>query len=350
MRLICLSQCVKHTHPRGSRIFVSKDDLSREHLSLADRPGILECVILSTCIRFEIYAVVRGDADFPGLLADYLRNSRGITTDANDGSFSTMEGTEAVRHLFSVVCGLDSRIIGEKQIVGQVKHAYHTALEIGCTGPVLNKLFQKGLHLSKRVRTRTGIDKGVCSAASLAVRLLLKRHGGLSSKRVLILGAGQMGKLVGLQLASKGCTHICFASRSPEGARAIAEHCSADWVPFNRFFETLHGCDILVTATGAPHEIVGYGAIARAMEKREGRELCVIDLADPPDVDPRISSLEKVSLFTIRCIDDLASETRINRAAAAREAWSMIEEAVRDCDLLKVTNAHVMACMNRASH
>ena len=341
-RLVCLSQCVKDALPSHNRIFVAKDDLPRELLCLLERPGVLECAVLSTCIRFEIYALVRDDAAPLRPFADHLRELHGVAAIDFGGPFSVMEGAGAVRHLYSVVCGLASRIIGEKQIVGQVKEAYRSALELGCTGPVLNRLFQKGLALSKRVRTRTGIDKGACSAVSLAVRLLLKRYGDLGPKRVLILGAGQMGKLAVLHLASKGCRHICFASRSLESARVAAGQCAADSIEFSRFFEALCECDILVTATGAPHEIISLGDVERAMAERGEKELCVVDLADPPDVDPRVSSLDNVILFTIRCIDGLASQAKVNRAAAAREARSMIEEAVGNLQ------PHVTTCAGEA--
>lgn len=349
-RFACVSQCFKDALPPRDRIFVAKDDLPQELLSLLGRPGVLECAVLSTCIRFEIYALLKNDAGLPGPLADHLRESHGIAALHSDASFSVTKDADAVRHLYSVVCGLDSKIVGEKQIVGQVKDAYRAALDLGCTGPTLNRIFQRGLALSKRVRTRTGIDRGVCSAVSLAVRMLLTRYGELASRRVLVLGAGQMGKLAGLHLAAKGCRRICFASRSIENARVVAGQCAADSVEFGRFFETLRECDILVTATGAPHEIVGFDDVGRIMAERGGRELCIVDLADPPDVDPRVSSLENVVLFTIRCLNDLTSRTRINRTAAAREARSMIEEAVGDPRALVAASAAGASPGTRAHH
>jgi len=147
-----------------------------------------------------------------------------------------------------------------------------------------------------------------------------------------------------VHLASKGCARFRISSRSAESSRAVAEQCAADWVPFTRFTEALQGCDILVTATGAPHEVVHYDDIARAMAARGGRELCVIDLADPPDVDPRVSSIDGVTLHTMRCIDDLASETKATRAAAARVARSMIEEAAGDPELLRALRTHPAVC------
>ncbi|MDD5557279.1 MAG: glutamyl-tRNA reductase [bacterium] len=341
-RLVCLSQCVKDAPSRGGRIFVSKDDLARENLSLFETPGILECLILSTCLRFEIYAV----AEDAGAPAAYLRRSHGVGPDDAAAGIAVLEGADAVRHLFSVVCGLRSNIVGEKQIVAQVKEAYRTALAAGCTGPVLNRLFQRGLNVSRRVRTKTGIDTGVCSAASLAVRLLLDTYGDLSARRVLILGAGQVGKLAGLHLAAKGCRAISFAARSTENARIVAGQCAAGVIPFDRLAGALRETDILITATGAPHEVVGYRTVADAAAARGGRGLCIIDLADPPDVDRRVSSLPGVTLFTIRCVDALATETRRTRAEAARAARSMIEEAVGEFRPRAGGAARPAACVN----
>jgi glutamyl-tRNA reductase len=325
-RLVCLSQCVKDSPSRGDRIFVSRDDLPRELLRLRGVPGVEECVILSTCIRFEIYAVVRG-----GLPPARLLPERPAPRPRECGPpLTVIEGDDAVRHLFSVACGLDSKIIGEKQIAGQVRNAYGAALDGGCTGPLLNRLFQRALNVSRKVRTRTGIDRGACSAASLAARLLSDHLGGLRGRRAVILGAGQLGKLVGLQLSSKGCAEVCFSSRSAGSARAVAEQCSASWTPFSRFYEALEEADILVTATGAPHEVIGFRDVVEVMRRRNGRPLSVADLADPPDVDRRVSEIEGITHFTINRVDELADETKAGRAAAACEAWSMVEEAVAD--------------------
>lgn len=327
-RLVCVSQRVKSVRPQGGRIFVAKDLLPAENLSLRKTPGILECLILSTCIRFEIYAAVKEDAEIPGPVSDHLRDAFGVDIGVAGDAFAVFEGADAVRHLFEVVCGLDSSIVGEKQIVGQVKEAYRAAQNAGCTGPVLNRLFQKCLNVSKRVRTRTGIDRGVCSAASLAVKLVLRSCGGLDGTRALILGAGQMGKLVALNLSANGCREIRFAARSEENARIVAEQCGAGCIPFSRFPEGLREVDILISATGAPHEVVGFRTVADASAHRGGRTLFIVDLADPPDVDPRVSILGNVSLFTLRCVDALASETKQTRLAAACAARVLIEESV----------------------
>jgi glutamyl-tRNA reductase len=296
-------------------------------------------LILSTCLRFEIYAVVGAVSDHLKPLEDYLRNSRGVAGIASLDSVSVREGGEAVRHLFSVICGLDSHIIGEKQIVGQVKNAYRVAMELGCTGPSLNKLFQKSLNVSRTVRSRTGIEEGACSAASLAVKLLLDRHGSLRQKEVLILGAGQMGKLVGLHLASKGCRNISFCSRSIESAKSLAEQCSADYAPYLRLFDMLQRVDVLVTATGAPHEVIGYRDMQEVMHKRGGRALCVLDLADPPDVDPRTAELDGLHYYSLQCVDEMAAKTRDVRLAAAREAHLLIDEAARGFTPLRTADA-----------
>lgn len=337
-KLVCLSQCSRGKPLRNGRLFVSKDGLPAELASLRKMPAVCECLILTTCLRFEIYAVVAAGVNHRSVLESYVKESLGVRDPANLDA-AAMEGEEAVRHLFSVVSGLDSHIIGEKQVVSQVKNAYHTALESKCTGPILNRLFQRSLSVSRTVRGKSRIGEGASSAASLAVKLLLDKHGSLRGKRALILGAGQMGKLVGLRLSGRGCKDVCFCSRSMENSRAVAEQCSAGCAPYARFFEMLEGADILVTATGAPHEIVGLGEMQAVMKKRDGRALCVLDLADPPDVDPRVSSLDGIAHYSMQCVDALAEKTREKRAAAAAFARLLIDEAVAEFNLPRLMDA-----------
>jgi glutamyl-tRNA reductase len=332
-KLVCLSQCSRGKPLRNKRLFVSKDRLPTELASLRKRSGVHECLILATCLRFEIYAVVSAGSDYRTLMDEYMRESHGVRDLATLDAVAIREGDDAVKHLFSVVSGLDSHIIGEKQVVGQVKNAYHTALGLKCTGPILNRLFQRSLNVSKTVRRKSRIEEGASSAASLAVKLLMDKHGSLQGKKALILGAGQMGKLVGLHLSGRGCKDVCFCSRSMENSRVVAEQCSASHAPYARFFEVLEGADILITATGAPHEVVGFLEMQALMGKRNGRGLVILDLADPPDVDPGVSSLDGISHYSMQCVDALAMKTRKKRAAAAGEARLLIDEAVRDFNL-----------------
>jgi glutamyl-tRNA reductase len=303
-----------------------------------------ECVILSTCLRFEIYAVVPASVYSLVPVEEYLHSAHGISGLTKLDTVTLKEGREAVRHLFSVACGLKSKIMGEKQIVGQIKDAYGTALKLGCTGPVLNRLFQKCLNVSKNVRSRTGIDEGVCSAASLAVKLLLDNHGALHGKRVLIFGAGQLGKLLGFQLKAKGCKDIYFCSRSTENAEALAEQCSAGCIPYGRFHEAIKNMDVLASATGAPHEVIGYRVIDDVMKQRAAKAFCVLDLADPPDVDERVSTIDGVYYYSIRCLDELADETKNRRIAASREARLFIDEAVNGFILSQVRSKSLTVC------
>jgi glutamyl-tRNA reductase len=343
-RIVCLSQRARISSPRGRRIFVPRELLPAETRSLRGAPGVLEAVILSTCLRFEIYAALEEGAGIIGPIAEYLRAAHGVDPAAPGASISVFRDQDAVRHLFEVVCGLDSSIVGEKQIVAQVKEAYHAAHAAGCTGPVLNRLFQKCLNVSKRVRTRTGIDRGVCSVASLAVTLVQRRFGGLGGTRALVLGAGQMGKLAALNLAAHGCGAICFAARSEENARIVARQCGAACIPFSSVPEALGETDILLAATGAPHQVVGYAMIEEAMRRRGGRALCIVDLADPPDVDPRAASIGGVTLFTLRCVDALAEAPKQARLAAMRNARAMIEESIGEFTRARDGAARPAAC------
>ena len=343
-RIVCLSQRARVSSPRGGRIFIPRELLFAETRSLRSAPGVLEAVILSTCLRFEIYAALEEGVGIPGPIADYLRLAHGVDPAAPGASISVFEEGDAVRHLFEVVCGLDSSIVGEKQIVAQVKEAYHAAHAAGCTGPVLNRLFQKCLNVSKRVRTRTGIDRGVCSAASLAVTLVRRRLGTLEGARALVLGAGQMGKLAALNLAANGCGAIRFAARSEENARIVAGQCGAACIPFGAVSKALDETDILLAATGAPHQVVGYATIGEAMKRRGGRPLCIVDLADPPDVDPRVASIGGVTLYTLRCVDALAEAPKQARLAAMRNARAMIEESIGEFARARGTARRAAAC------
>lgn len=328
LRLVCLTQRFPgKSRRRCRRLFVSRDDLPRGLSSLLGHAAVRECLILSTCLRFEIYAVLGEYTDALEVFDGYARREHGFSLEELADSIAILEGEDVVRHLFTVVCGLDSEILGEKQIVRQIKNAYGAALEAGATGSVLNRLFQKSLNVSKKVRTRTGIDRGASSAASLAVRRLSDLFENLPEKRILILGAGQMGKLAGVHLEAKGCGEILFTSRSLEHARATAAQCGAVAVPYDDFLEKLRKADVLVTATGAPHVILDFEDMEEALRKRRGRRLCIVDLAEPPDVDGRVKDLEEIIYITIGEVNRMASETRARRTAAARDARCMIDEA-----------------------
>jgi glutamyl-tRNA reductase len=325
-QLISFSYRFKGKPPRSyRRLYVSKDNLPRHLSSLAGKRAVHECLILSTCLRFEIYAV--GEDDILRAVDEYLRESFGSSQGELTGG-TVREGPDAARHLFSVACGLDSEIIGEKQIVRQIKDVYCAGFEEGTTGPVLNRLFQKSLNVSKTVRTRTNIDRGAYSAPSLAARMLCDLLGSLEGKRALVLGAGQIGKLAGLNLHSRGCSDICFISRSVESAEALARQCGASFAPLSRLHERLEAVDILVTATGAPHEILHHGDIQDIMRKRGGGDLFIVDLADPPDIDPCAAHIAGVTLRSLEDVNELASGINDDRAVAICESWAIIEEEV----------------------
>lgn len=277
--------------------------------------GLREFAILNTCNRVEFYGVA-ADAAAAERVADAFCARQNFDPAAFARVALNLHGPEAVRHLVEVSAGLDSQMLGENEIFGQVKEAYAAAQTHGTTGPVLNRVFQKGFQAAKHVRSSTAITQGQVSVANVAVELALTIYGNLKSTRILLLGAGEIGEKTAKAFQSRGAAALTVASRRLERAMELATELGASALPFEQREVRLPEFDIVVCATSAPDVVVTLNAARAAMQKRPDRPLFFIDQALPRDVDPAVAELENVFLYNL---DDLARIAEQNRAAREAE-------------------------------
>lgn len=315
---------------------------------LAGLDGVSEGVILSTCNRVEHYAVLEGelaqDPERGRRLAETFfwrrLEEQGRAAEIEDARFFHVDGAAAVDHLFRVACGLESMVLGETEILGQVKQAYTAALGAGTTGRTLNKLFQRAFQVAKQVRSKTCIGRGAVSVASAAADLAEKLFGDLAVCQALVLGAGETGAGAARSLLTRGMKRLLVANRTPARAEALAAELGGAAASFTRWDAEARDIDILVTSTSAPGIVVTTEQLRGLMRDRADRPLFVIDLAVPRDVEPSANDLEGVYLYDIdslRGIAEQAMESRRQEVAACERmiaghveefaAWSARESA-----------------------
>jgi glutamyl-tRNA reductase len=296
---------------------------------VADGP-LSEAVAISTCNRTELYVVaadhVAGETAALGALAR-LGDIR-PTELAGSGVYA-LRNCDAARHLYRVTSGLESMIVGENEVQGQVRRAYEGALQTGTTGPLTNRLFGAALATGKRVRTETALASGPPSLSSVAVELARQVLGGLAGRTVLVLGAGETAELTARPLAERGATPAFVASRRHDRAMALAARHGGRAVGFDALPGELEAADIVVAATASPHAIVGPEELGLVMEARAARPLLIIDLAVPRDIDPACSALPGVTLYDIDDLQAVIARNRSVRKAEARHAEAIIEEEIQ---------------------
>jgi glutamyl-tRNA reductase len=278
--------------------------------------AVREFAILNTCNRVEIYGVAT-DANAAGRVAAAFCTLRHIDPADFDRFGFVSSGHDAVEHLLKVASGLDSQILGETEIFGQVKRAYATAQTRQSAGPILNRLFQKAFQAAKHVRTTTGVTTGQVSVANVGVDLALNVFGDVTGARILLIGAGEMGEKSARAFNSRGAGHVTIASRHFERADALARDLAATAVSFDDRERALAEADIVVCSTASPGTVISAEAVRAAMQQRKSRPLLFIDLAMPRDVDAAVANLENVFLYNL---DDLARVAAENRQARVAEA------------------------------
>ena len=278
--------------------------LARYGCGREDSGGILsELTILSTCNRIELYSVsVSRDHEALTIL---LEEVSGVSRKAFERHLYQLGGQEVARHLLRVAAGLDSQVLGEPQILGQVAEAHMTALRLGSTGPVLSRLFQTAVHAGKRARNETAISSGLSPVSSIAVKLASDVVGGLAQAKVVVIGAGEMAELVIEALRKRGTQRISVINRTVSRGQELAKRWRAVARPFEAMLDELRDADIVISSTGAPHTILRRSSLEKLMREREGRQLVVLDIAVPRDVDEDARQLPGVHLYDI---DDLARQ------------------------------------------
>lgn len=295
---------------------------------------VAECVLLSTCNRTELYAVLEDVTEPKQFMLDLLKHLKGAEDLAVDANwFFTYEGAELMHHLFNVAASLDSLVLGEGQILSQLKGAYITAYSRGLTGPVFNIIFQRAISVGKKVRTVTGIANTPVSVSYAAVNLaedcLAKP---LSEAKVLILGAGEMSELTATHLQAKGVKSIFVSNRTYHKAVALAKRFGGEAVNFTEYIDRAKEADIVITSTGAPHYIIDTAAAERIAAGRKANPIVMIDIAVPRDIDPDVAQVEGVYLFNIDALESVVEANKAQRAKEAEKAKPIIEQAVAEID------------------
>jgi glutamyl-tRNA reductase len=282
-----------------------------------------EAVLLSTCNRVEIYGVApRVNGNVHGLFAHLGSKQRDFGP-----HLYIHEEADAVRHLFSVASGLDSMVLGETEIVGQVKHAYQAAREARLTGRVLNRAFQTALQTAKEVRTSTQIGRGATSVGSVAVELAQKIFDGdLSDKTVMIIGAGKMGAACVRHLAKRGARSVLVSNRSFERAQRLAGEFGGQAIRFDGCLAAMVEADIVVSSTGCPRTILHRDEIEKLMPARHRRPLVLIDIAVPRNIDPNVQFLDNVYLYNIDDLEALVRENLSHREQELARCHSIIDQ------------------------
>lgn len=295
--------------------------------------GLGEAVIVSTCNRVELYAVsdeepARAFHALHRFLSE--RTATDTRAPAAAEAFYHLHSERSVRHLFRVVSGLESMVLGETEILGQVKKAYNAAAAGGSTARHLNKLFQRAFHVAKEVRTKTSITRGPVSVGSVAVDLAEKIFGRLGACKVMILGAGETSELTARALLSRGAKSIFVSNRTHERASALAAELGGEAILFDQWHSRFPEIDIIVSSTAAPRAIVTREKLAPVMLARRDRPLFVIDLAVPRDVEPAVNALDGVYLYDIDSLRALAARSLEIRRQELSLCERMIERHVAD--------------------
>lgn len=291
-------------------------------------PGFEEGVVLSTCNRVELYAthsLAEPQAAHQAMV-DYLVRRFELAPEQAEALVTyKLDASEAARHLFRVVSGLDSMVLGETEIFGQVKAAYQKALEAGTTSRPLNKLFQQAFTVGKKVRNETTIQRGSTSVGSVAVDLAEKVHD-LKKCRVMLVGAGEMSRTCAQSLLSRGAHSMIVSNRSHERAVEMAAEMGGSAIRFDEWESCLHEVDVIISSTSAPHFIIKPELVREVMRRRRWEPLLVIDIAVPRDVDPHVNDIEGVYLYDIDALQAIADEGRREREKQLALCERIIEE------------------------
>ncbi len=301
------------------------DELPHALTEFVNKVGAREVVILSTCNRTEIYSCI-ADPEVKRPI-QWLTEYHGLSNGALDPYLFHHSHELAVRHLLKVACGLDSMILGEPQILGQLKSAYHTAIQVGTLGKRLNKLFQHAFSVAKQVRSDTAIGSSPVSVAFAAVRLAQQIFGDLREQTALLIGAGDTIELAAQHLHHHGLKRMIVANRSVERAQLIASRFGGYAIPLKAMPEHLAEADIVFASTASPHLILGKETVEQASRARKHRPIFMVDIAVPRDIDPAAGDLEDVYLYTVDDLHAVIQENLQSRRVAAHQADEIIDIA-----------------------
>lgn len=311
-------------------LYLEKDRVSRFIESIPDDAPLCELVAISTCNRIEIFYVCPDHVAASSWLKSYLASFHGIPDGTIDSVMTEYRCADAVRHLFRVVSGMESMVFGEHEILGQVREAYFHCMKSESTDSYLNRLFQQAIATGKKVRSRTGVGRGVLSIASIAVERMIEMCGNLCKKRILIVGIGTMGVRSIKRLAGEQFGSLTLCNRTEERAVKFAQRFGAAHIPFNGFMSQINDFDIIVTATATSEGPIVTADKLRRFRAENGQPLLIVDLGAPRNVDPAVENLDGVRLV---CVDDLQgiAQRRLSERKKELDAITgIVEEQVRE--------------------
>lgn len=334
------------------RLAVPESRLGEALTRLRSYSGIKEGILLSTCNRVEVYSVVDDVDTGYGRIQEFLADTHlSLSSEHLTPHLYWHTGDRAIAHLFRVAASLDSMIIGESQILGQLKDAFEVALAHKTTGVIMNKVVKKAISVAKRVRTETKIAEMAVSVSYAAVELAKKIFSNLNEKTVLLVGAGEMAKLAAKHLIANGVGHVRITTRTPQHAVDLADKFGGTAVPFDQFKDDMAAADIVLVSTGAAHYLVGAEDVHRAVRERMNRPMFLIDISVPRNIDPAVRHVDNAFLFDI---DDLKHRVEQNRAERVQEAEKaermVLDEVTTILDWMKSLEVTptIVALRNRA--
>ncbi len=318
-------------HKRASvevreKLSVLNGQLSSSITRVREVCGLREAVILSTCNRFEVYGVTDQEKSTPDFIRPYFTTDLGVDGESFRKHFYYMAREEAVDHLLSVVSSLDSMILGENQILHQVKEAYRVAGEQNATGKMLGKLFQKALEIGKRVRSETAIGHNAVSVSYAAVELARRIFGKLEGKTAMVVGVGEMSQLTLQHLVDQGVRQVLVANRTYQSAVNLAQKYGGEAVEFDDVPASLVRADIVISSTGAPGFVIGVDPVTKALSDRMQKPVLMIDIAVPRDVDPDVANISNVYLYNIDDLQSVVDRNVDERQKAAAHAREIVKE------------------------
>lgn len=286
---------------------------------------VAEALLVSTCNRVEVYGVAKAGHTPASQVRAFLAEQRGLQpAEVADVIYDHASGA-AVRHVFKVAAALDSLVLGEAQILGQLKDAYSVAGGAGTSGPVLARCLERAFGVAKRVRTETAIARGAANVSTVAVDLAARVFGSLAGKSVLVVGAGKMSTLAARHLHAQGATHIVVTNRSPEKAERLAAEIDGIAKPWTSLEDLLAEADVVISSTGARSPILTKAMMKKVMKARRYRSVVLIDIAVPRDVDPDVNELDGAYLYDIDDLEKIVAANLADRAKAAEQAVKIVE-------------------------
>lgn len=301
------------------------EELASTLVKLTSELPVSEALLISTCNRVEVYGVAKAGADPTGPVRRFLAEQREVKPAEVADALYDHRGNGAVRHVFRVAAALDSLVLGEAQILGQLKGAYAVSAKAGTSGPVLGRCLERAFGVAKRVRTETAISRGAANVSSVAVELASRVFGDLGGKRVLVVGAGKMSTLAARHLYASGAKHIIVTNRSPEKAEALAAEIDGIAKPWGDLEALLAEADIVISSTGAREPILTRALFKKVTKARRWRPMTVIDIAVPRDAEPAIGKFDGVYLFDIDDLEKVVAANLAERAKAADHASRIVE-------------------------